>query len=272
MISLSAASDDFSILGRAGEGRWKRARHPDDSKYLLFILFSIGTVKRHRSVTHIDVSPSLSNVSTLRTLLRTKQPVDCSEARVDSVSNSPRIMVNKCAVCGVRTDRKKGRTKGMNSQQDIEFYAYHCGQSLAFGDVLCDACRRKRKVDEESDHDDATFDGPVDPALETQGNEELVDFPAPRTAGAHTACIVCKSSENLTVISSSIRRSVFNRANVYIVHGCRTCPQHAIDFETDVGVLKRIPTVSERTLMEVSELKFFFREPQGRHCGTRCIE
>ena len=123
-------------------------------------------------------------------------------------------MVESCAVCERRTDRVPGRSKRLNNQQDVDFHGHHCGRGFVVGDILCDSCRRRRKPDEESDYDDETFDATIG-APDTPGYESLVDFPALRTAGSHCACVVCNSRESLSVVSLSIRRSVFNKEPVY---------------------------------------------------------
>ena len=97
-----------------------------------------------------------------------------------------------------------------------------------------------------------------------------MDYPAPRTTAAHQHCLFCEARQNLHVVALSIRKSVFNRAEIFIPAGCRTRESHVFDFETPIEVLRSLHTVSSRSLIEKSELKCFLCESAG--AARRCVQ
>ena len=182
--------------------------------------------------------------------------------RTRSVRNSLQSGVSRwprCASCGKEAKGRRGRSRKITSQEDVIFFSGLCGKAFAVNGELCDKCRRKpRRSDDEQGasasgssglvgldenlvdtNDDEMVSEVEDEILSNVDDEsegetfdpwsELVDYPAPRTASTHCSCVFCKSRDNLSTITSSIRRSVINKAEIYIPEACRVCANHVID-------------------------------------------
>ena len=175
----------------------------------------------------------------------------------------PPLKHSKCASFDMRLDRKSCRYKKIKTHDEIIFYSHGCERTLHLSDQLRSQCRKQREKNPGSDDDDETLDGTYNPDPGAPSLHDLVHLPAPRTASTHKRCITSESTNNLSAITLSIRGSALNGTSVYASEGCRVCPSHAVTFETAIEDLRSIPTMSRRTLMEVTELRSFSCEFTG---------
>ena len=176
-----------------------------------------------------------------------------------------------CMACTKRP--KRGRWRTLHTAEDVSFFSQRLGVDLTIGGQLCDRCRRKREADAlDSDVEDLVQHGeaedfgegvPMDVdayVSDTEPNSPIVIYPVPRPSATNRWCLFCKDEQDRRVIPLSIRRSVFNRARIYIPPGRRVCGLHQIDFETSVELLKTIPTIAETSSIPEWEVKFFLSD------------
>ena len=169
-------------------------------------------------------------------------------------------MFFKCAICQRWIHKVKGLSKKITTQDEVNRYAAYHRQAISLNDILCQQCRLTPEQaslaqEPEPTAGCSTSSAPIDSSSD-EFADDLTEIGIPRTPSTHRCCLICKSTADLRVVSFSDRSRIFNRFNIYVPEGCRTCHLHsmqAIDHES------RLPIVSHCSRIDVDELRQLYR-------------
>lgn len=207
-------------------------------------------------------------------------------AYIDGLFISVMDLTANCINCHISFKKVSGQTKTINSDLEIEAILEQLGLNVVIGQKLCDKCRRlvffgtsKKKYESEVQPSTSTQDNVSEQSSESfsltpstnesqssnpslyevierkKVEEPKVILPLKRSITSHKFCIVCKATKNLTTVPIEARLQCFNKCQIFIPSGSRTCSNHLLlkrFYEEDLNAIQVYSHSSSLTISEIA--------------------